>query len=155
MRTRIAVLAAAACITTRVPDVRAEYDIELRDGCPPGNLEVLPDIAYPARGDAPLYRGTQLKRTGAVADLDSALVPTGFVLGGSYTHFSPSLPSQRARIWEQNLQFHLNLATDLVVLDDHVSFGFTVMASHAAISPGDWSANGPNPSPSGLGNIVL
>ncbi len=134
---------------------RADFDVDLRDGCPPGAREVRRDVAYASAADIAPYGGTQEKLTGPVPELDSALVPTSFVMAGSYTHYSPAMAAQRARIWEGSLMAHLNLATDRTWLDDDLSIGFTFIASGASVSSGDSVAMVPNAAPSEYGNLVL
>lgn len=135
----------------------AEYQPNSRDGCPPGSVEVLKDVAYPTAASAPRYAGVEERQTGAVGQFDSALVPTRLILGTSYTHFGPANAAQRARIWSEDVQLHVNgdPANWRPYGHDNWSIGGSVMWSHAGVLPGDGTATSANPAPSRSGNLVL
>lgn len=82
------VAVAAAVMAAPARDARADYDPEVRDGCPAGNLSRKPDVQQRASDTLEPYRGTRPDQVGALPQADSALAPNQLAVDVVVSHFA-------------------------------------------------------------------
>lgn len=125
-----------------------DFDSNWRDGCPPGNLEKVPDVIADSRGGSAAHvqdaYDTDARLSGAAPQFDSAFVPSRIAVIGDYSHLTADdgnmaadhRDSGRARLLGSTLQVAVNAQ-----LHEGWVLGVQAMDGYAARLSGDMPAN--------------
>jgi hypothetical protein len=134
-------LLATIVILVSTRTAHAGIDTDWRDGCPAGNMQTAGDVSYASSDDTPKYRGTNVRRTGAAPDLDSALIPSRFGLAGFYAHLSSSASGAGVPAYLAGWIAHAHQNVDFSETDERIwSFGASEMLAGMEITENSTTA---------------